>query len=177
MKQKPFILCYILLGLILLTASGCRTDAKAELSSDEQTAADYVQSQGYEIVSNRGETNRYILDNKRLIEAPYMLIWGLQNKEPEFYLGKEIVTYGFIVRNHPLETIYNSTKTKSHYQVDVEIMLAGGKVIGGTSFPVSKNKEDALFGSPSALDGQDLETVTGMSYPEWVEAWMNKYGE
>ncbi|MNI87844.1 hypothetical protein D3C73_1450770 [compost metagenome] len=54
-------------------------------------------------------------------------------------------------------------------------MLVDGKVIGGGSTPKSKNKLLVLAGGYYALNGDDLGTVKGLSYAEWLEEWTKKY--
>lgn len=176
MKRNSKLL-YVFLVLLILVTSGCNKETSTTLTGDEKTAAEYVNSLGYEITSYRSETNRYILNKKMLTEMPYMQIWGVQQSEPDPYLAKEIVTYGFIVTHHPLEEMYDSLYKKRDYEINIEIMIVDGNVVGGTSSPKSKDEDILLLGGPSALDGNDLETLKGMSYPEWLEEWMKKYKE
>ena len=157
-------LLFILIGLMLLTFSGCTK----KVIGDEKTAEEYVKAQGYKITSYKGEISKYILEKSKLYGTtetiPYQQMWAVQKVEPDKYFGKEIIIYGFTVKNHPMEKIYKQG-------VNVYIMLSGGKVIGGYSYP---NAE--VMGAYSSLDGKSLEEVTGLSYEQWSENWKKKYG-
>lgn len=104
-----------------------------------------------------------------------MKLWAVQQTEPESYLGKEIVTYDFIVSGHPLEKKFASIYKQNNYDTSVMVMFADGKVIGGGSTPKSKNKLIVMTGGYYALNGDSLEEVTNMSYSEWLEEWKQKY--
>lgn len=155
----------IFLGLLLIILTGC----SKEVTGGEKTAEQYVEQQGYKVISRMGEVHKYILDRSKLYgrteSIPYQQSWGVQTVEPDKYFGKEITIYGFDVSEHPLE---KSNKAKTN----VYIMLAEGNVIGGYSFPNIKG----LRGSVYSLDGKTLEEVTGITFKEWSKNWKNKYG-
>jgi hypothetical protein len=90
----------------------------------------------------------------------------VQKLEPDIYFGKEIIVYGFTVKNHPLENVYTQSNGTNIY-----IMLSEGQVIGGYSFP---NAE--ICGALYSLDGKTLEEVTGLSFQQWQKNWKAKYG-
>ena len=64
-------------------------------------------------------------------------------------IEKEISLYGFKVKNHPLEKIYNVDTT------NIFIMICDGKVIGGYSVP-----NGHFDGGVYSLDGKTLEYTT-----------------
>lgn len=133
---------------------------------DKKVAEDYIKSKGYEIATRSGEIDNYTLDKSMLISDPlYGNIWGVQEVEPDKYLGKQITTYGFIVKNHPLEKIYK-------VDTNVCIMISDGQVIGGYSSP---NKD--YDGGLESLDGKSLEEVKGISYKQWLNEWKTKYAD
>jgi len=156
-----------MLGFLFLILTGCGK----EITSDEKTAEQYIEQQGYQIASRKGEIQQYILDKSILYGSPetvpYQQIWGVQTGEPDTYFGKVITVYGFTVKNHPLGNFY-------HIDTNVSVMLCEGKVVGGTSFPVQGKM--LLMGAPSSVDGKTLEEVTGLTYKEWSENWRKKYG-
>ena len=135
----------------------------------EKIASDYIQSKKYTIIKSEGETDRYILNRNMLygsMEATeYSIIWGQQYVEAYDYLGKEIITYEFQVKNHPLEKLYNLDN------INVFVMICDGKIIGGYSLPSGD-----FDGSTYSLDGKTLEQVTGLTYLEWCDLWKEKYG-
>jgi uncharacterized membrane protein YcgQ (UPF0703/DUF1980 family) len=156
------LLC-IVLGLIFLIITGCSNSS----GNDEGTAVKYAKTQGYEIITQNGEIQKYTLEKSKLYGStetlPYQQLWAVQKVEPDKYFGKEITIYGFTVKNHPLENIY---KVKAN----IYIMLSDGKVVGGYSFP-----DEQMDGSVYSLDGKTLEEVTGLSYQQWRKNWEKKY--
>lgn len=162
----------ISISLIIVFLSGCTEKSiNNEISSDnEKVAEEFIKSKGYKIIEFKDKLEEYILEKNKLIggteSIPYRQIWAVQEVEPELYFGKEIETYEFIVKNHPLE------KTDKNYSdgVQLYIMLSDNKVIGGYSYPNSD-----VEGSFSSLEGKTLEEVTGLTFKEWQEEWKNKY--
>lgn len=163
-------LVFVLIGIILFTFIGCNKNIAADkktltknITGDEKIAAEYVKSQGYEITAYKGEVKKYVLEKSMLYGStesiPYQQAWGVQKVEPNKYFGKEITIYGFTVKNHPLQTIYEDSK-----DAKVNIMLSEGNVIGGYSYPNSN------------IDGKTLSEVTGLSFKQWSEDWKKKYG-
>lgn len=67
---------------------------------------------GYLIISNEGIVSEYLLDKKLLTDMPYMQYWSVQSVDPVDYIGKEITTSKFIVKNHPLDNEKDNTKNK-----------------------------------------------------------------
>jgi hypothetical protein len=160
-----------ILGTILILALAIFTGCGQEAVDDIKIAEQYARQQGYKITSRNANVQKYVLDKNKLFGSsdsmPYQQTWGVQEVEPDKYFGKEISIYGFTVKSHPLEAMYNR-------ETNISVMMCEGKVIGGTSFPVQG--EELLMGWPYSLDGQTLEEVTGMSYQEWSEEWEKKYG-
>jgi len=172
--QKVRVLLALLFGMAVLF--GCEPPADPDLSPDERKAISYLAKKKYKIIERLGERSRYVLEREMLSQLYYSNIWAVQRTSPEPYIGKTIVTYGFIVTNHPLEKLYSVIWEKDEFDVEVIVMLSEGQVIGGTSFPVLKSG-DLLVGAPYSLDGKDLTEITGMSYGEWLEAWKARYGD
>jgi hypothetical protein len=115
--------------------------------------------------------NRYTLEKSNLYgtteNIPYRQDWSLQKVEPDKYFGKQIIVYGFTVRNHPLQ----KRTTNAKNGVALSIMVSEGKVIGGVSYPSTPTT-----GGGYSLEGKTLEEVTGLSYQLWAENWKKKYG-
>ncbi|MCL6603526.1 MAG: hypothetical protein K6T94_11675 [Paenibacillus sp.] len=172
--MKHRILSFLFLSLVLLTMIGCSNEENsADGKTDEQIAAIYVQTLGYTIVVHGGETGKYTLEQKRLENLDDMQLWGVQKKEPDAFLGKEIVTYQFIVKDHPLEQQYSP----DDYSISVAIMLVDSKVIGGTSGPKSKIKNLVMAGGEYSIEGKTLKEIKDMDYSEWLDYWKQKYGK
>ncbi len=160
-----------ILTIIIVAALAIVTGCGNETISNEKIAEQYVEEQGYMVTSRSANVQTYVLVKSKLFGSEdsmlYQQTWGVQKVEPDPYIGKEIAVYGFTVRNHPLETIYNR-------ETDIAVMVCEGKVIGGTSFPAQQ--DELLMGWPYSLDGQTLEEVTGLTYQEWSDKWKKKYG-
>jgi hypothetical protein len=169
-------LLFALIGLIFLTFVGCTerivVDNKtAAVTGDEKTAIDFINLQGYTVTAKKGERQRYVLEKSKLYGEGTMIyqqVWGVQTVKPDKYFGKEIVVYGFTVKNHPMQ---KSDKEHTKNGVNVYIMLSEGKVIGGYSYPNAD-----VAGAFSSLDGKTLEEITGLSFQEWRDNWEKKYG-
>jgi hypothetical protein len=166
MMKKIFIM---FIALTIFIFAGCAKKA----TGDEKTAEEYVKAQGYKITSYNGEVQRYTLDKSKLYGGthtiPYQQVWSVQKVEPDKYFGKEIVVYGFLVKNHPLQSRDENAKNG----VKLVIMLSEGKVIGGSSLPYTGDVVPA--GGYYSLEGKTLEEVTGLSFSQWSESWKKKY--
>lgn len=140
-------------------------NVSADSEKDEKTAENYLENQGYKIITRRGKTSEYILEKNMLwgSSGNYAEVWGVQRVEPDKYFGKQITGYNFIVKNNPLEKIYN-------VNTNVYVMVSGGQVIGGTSFP-----DGNFVGGCYSLDGKTLEEVTGLSFQQWCDNWKKRY--
>jgi hypothetical protein len=151
----------------MLLVTGCA----AKTAGDEETAEDYMNSLGYTVTEQMGEIWRYTLEKSILFgdtsSIPYRQMWGVQTEEPDKYFGREIVIYGFTVKDHPLQ----KRDRNAENGVNVYIMMSEGNVIGGYSYPNAD-----VSGAYSSIDGKTLEEVTGLSYREWCEQWEKKYG-
>ncbi|EHI99512.1 cell wall binding repeat-containing protein [Clostridium sp. DL-VIII] len=140
-------------------------NVSADSEKDEKTAENYLADQGYKIITSRGKTSEYILEKNMLwgSSGDYSEVWGVQRVEPDKYFGKQIIGYNFIVKNHPLEKIYN-------VNTNVYVLISDGQIIGGTSFP-----DGDFVGGCYSLDGKTLEEITGLSYEQWCDNWKKKY--
>ena len=84
----------LLLSLFLmpLIVSSCSNKSVLSLSGDERKAAEIIEAKGYSIISALGESENYVLSKEKLIQPPYMIIWVVQETEPEQYIGKSIAS-------------------------------------------------------------------------------------
>ena len=159
-------LSVIFIVLLIFTFVGCSNKA----TSNEIIVKEYVEAKGYKITESKGEIYRYTLEKRKICGGtetiPYQQAWSVQTIEPYVYFGKEIIIYGFIVKNHPLQEIDKHAEKG----VVLSIMVADGEVIGGYSYPNAN-----VVGAFSSLDGKSLEEVTGLSFQQWSEAWEEKY--
>ncbi|WP_340022433.1 DUF4830 domain-containing protein [Paenibacillus sp. FSL K6-1096] len=172
-KLSANIAISIVLSVVLLALAGCNNNKNvAGEQSDEQTAADYIETLGYTIVASEGETARYTLEPDRLKSLEDMQLWAVQEQEASTYFGKEITTYQFIVSHHPLEQQYPADE----YKISANVMIVDHKVIGGSSAPLSTTENLVVAGGEYSIEGKTLKEIKGMEYSEWLEHWKGRYG-
>ncbi|ETT53531.1 hypothetical protein BK147_08620 [Paenibacillus sp. FSL R7-0337] len=158
---------------MLLSVVGCSNNQNIRgEQTDEQTAAGYIEALGYTIVASEGETSRYTLEPQRLESLEDMQFWAVQEEEASTYFGKEITTYPFIVKNHPLEQQY----PPDQYKISVNVMIADHEVIGGSSAPLSTTKNLVVAGGEYSIEGKTLEEIKGLEYSQWLKHWKETYG-
>ena len=159
-------LSVIFIGLLIFVFVGCSNKS----TGNESIAKEYVEAKGYKITESKGEIERYTLEKSKIYGGleviPYQQAWAVQTIEPDIYFGKEIIVYGFIVKNHPLQEIDKNAENG----VKVYVMLSDEKVIGGYSYPDAN-----VVGGFSSFDGESLEEVTGLSFQQWSKNWEEKY--
>ena len=163
--MRKFI--FILIGLTFFTFAGCNE----KVTGEEKIAVNYIKQQGYKLISEEGQLQKYTLKKSQLYgkeNMPNMQVWALQKAKPEDFIEKEITVYGFIVKNHPEDKLKNSDK----YRTVLRIMMCENKIIGGTSGP-----EGEYIGGALSIDGKTIEEVTGLTYIQWFENWKKKYGD
>lgn len=99
---------------------------------------------------------------------PYIQYWSVQSVDPIDYIGKEITTSKFIVKNHPLDNEKDNTKK----QTLIFLQEADDEVIGGYSFP---DFAELHMGWVYTIDGNTLEELTGEAFPKWSKEWNLRY--
>ncbi|CAH1225180.1 hypothetical protein PAECIP111893_05230 [Paenibacillus plantiphilus] len=177
MKKLPFVLSAIILlsGCLASTSTRLVTTQQAPQITktttvqldDQALTVQFIEKKGYTITANKGLLQTFVLEQKLLLETQYQQIWGVQEKEPDAFIDKEIAIYAFTVDNHPLEDIYD-------FDTNVYVMVAEGEVIGGYSSP---DADEMLYGGAYGIDGKTREELKGLTYAEWHEQWTNKYGK
>jgi len=118
--------------------------------------SNHIASKGYQVIAKELEPTSYVLDKDKLKGMPYNMYWSVQEVNPEHYLGKDIATIGYKVKNHPLEEIYNTSSTL------VYVMLSASKPKGGYSLPNIEGSAGWVY----SLDGRTLEEISRMTYAE-----------
>jgi hypothetical protein len=139
--------------ILIVIISGCAQ--QETLSNNGDIAQTYLEDQGYEIVSYDGDGS-YQFSEKDLRDLPDQAIWDVQYADPEDFVEKRLYKANFTVKNHPLDQkLYG---TDPHYldQTHVTVFIFDGEVIGGTSYPASK---EPLSGCCYSLDGKTFEEI------------------
>lgn len=153
---------------LFLVACGkeMETESAPEMTENGQVAEAYLEEQQYSIVSFEGE-HTSTLTLEELAEDRERNVWGLQTVSPDEYVGKTIYYENFTVKDHPIG------EQSPAGQTAVSVMIVDGKVIGGTSFPVT---DGSGLGNGYSLSGESLEDIHP-DLQEWQDAWNEKYGE
>jgi len=166
-KDKKLIIpLMLMIGLLLLFGCNSKNDEENNTISITEKQTEYLNTNNYDIVKSNGITETYILQKNILTEQPHNIIWGVQNLNPQDYLGKTIDVSSYLVSNHKLDSY--GDKGQTH----LWLLICEEEIIGGYSFP---NNTETLYGGIYSLDGMTLEEITGLDFQTWSEDWMNKY--
>lgn len=163
---------YVYFALILTifaVMNGCGYEASA--GSPEEIAEKYLIDTGYEIIELRGTLEPYVLTREKLTERPYQDDWFVQPIAPDKLIGEEIHRVGFVIKNHPFDE-WDSLSTKGLGKTFVDVFVANGKVVGGTSHPITK---ELMAGCCFYIDGRTDEEIHGVDYQTRLKAWQKKY--
>ncbi|MBM7097714.1 hypothetical protein JSY36_18420 [Bacillus sp. H-16] len=137
-------------ALLILFVSGC--SSQALLSDNALIAQTHLEGMGFKVLSMDQE-GTYTVTEEDLASKqraqPHEEIWVVQEREAESFYGQRIITITFTVQEHPLDNAFGMGKTKA------TVMIIGGEVIGGWSYPVSKDND--VSGAPYYLDGKAPE--------------------
>ncbi len=120
----------LLISFFLVLMAGCVKEDE-NLSAKGEIAKSHLEDLGYKILSFESED--VLRFSKAQLEVlPYKAMWEVQSVSPDKYIDKNIDTVDFIVRNHPLDDLFDMGKTR------VTVFIYNDEVIGGLSSPTSK---------------------------------------
>ncbi|WP_194192227.1 hypothetical protein [Clostridium chrysemydis] len=141
--MKKFLL--FLIGISMFLLVGCTERNVKPTSQDFNTAKEYLETKGYNIVESSNKVYEYTLTKEKLKSMHEFMVWNVQREKAEEYLNKDISLYVFVVDNHIL---------RSDFKVNTKVcvMICEGKVIGGYSFP-DNNSYSKIY----SLDGSIKE--------------------
>jgi len=135
MKKLIPLILFIAILSYGCSNTGQKNDVSNTPSNVETTAemaSTYLKEKGYTIISIDGKVGEdYILTKELLTKLPYQQYWEVQTIKASDYLDKNIQTYKFIVKNHPLDNFKDNEKK----QTVLWVMVCENKVIGGYSLP------------------------------------------
>lgn len=171
---QKFQLVVLSAGLLL---SGCsiseKANSKEKLVSDiKGPADDFLKEKGYKVLSYEGMTN-YTLMKEMLLSQSEMVFWSVQNDKPDKYINKNLTLETFVVKNHPLDKKFKGDE-KYLKRVRTMVLYRNADVIGGISFPISKEE---FLDNPYSLDGKTVEEISGLDYQAWSEKWILTYSK
>ncbi|WLD94337.1 hypothetical protein [Alkalihalobacillus sp. AL-G] len=141
--------------IILFALIGCQ-QAKVqqkELSATATVGKDYLEKQGYKVLSYVQHQESYKITKSKIQTLPYSFYWKMPGNNAVPYIGKMVDVEKFIIKNHPLDHWECCSGIKSKGKVYAYVYVVEGKVVGGTSFPYIP-KDSALVGGYWSLDGR-----------------------
>lgn len=124
--------------------AGCVKEVE-NLSAKGEIAKSHLEELGYKILSFESE-DVLRFSKEQLEVLPYKAMWEVQSVSPDKYIDKDIDTVVFLVRNHPLDDLFDMGKTR------VIVFIYKNEVIGGFSSPISKNND--VVGGWYSIDGK-----------------------
>lgn len=147
MKFNNLLLLFItlLLGLV-----GCQ---EKELSETDKVAKEYLEQQGYNVLSYEKHLESYKITKSKVESNPYQFFWGVPGNNPVPYYNKTVDVEKFIVKNHPLDNWECCDGVKSKGKAFTYVYVVEGKVVGGTSYPYGVD-DAGLGGGYWSLDGR-----------------------
>ncbi|MEC0246523.1 hypothetical protein P4H65_12065 [Paenibacillus chitinolyticus] len=160
-----------ILFLCLIIGCTAQKDDNKNTSLVEGKINNYLQNKGYKVLAADGKVEEYEISKQKLTQMPYMIYWGLQERDPIVYIDKKVEIYKYVVNNHPLDT-YNPPGTKSQRKTELFIYVIDGEIVGGTSYPKIEPEQDGGYWS---LEGKTIEEVQKKDYETWRQEWLNKY--
>ncbi|MFJ7731471.1 hypothetical protein ACIQXF_06185 [Lysinibacillus sp. NPDC097231] len=135
----------LLISFFLVLMAGCVKEDE-NLSAKGEIAKSHLEELGYKILSFESED--VLRFSKAQLEVlPYKAMWEVQSVSPDKYIYKNIDTVDFIVRNHPLDDLFDMGKTR------VTVFIYNDEVIGGLSSPTSKYND--VVGGWYSIDGKN----------------------
>ncbi|MFD0713012.1 hypothetical protein [Paenibacillus sp. GCM10027626] len=132
-------------AVFVLLLVGCQASGGSEQLSDQAVVAkQYIEQAGYKVLSYEGKVSTYKLTKDLVGQLPHAMYWSLPGNDPEKAYGKTVEVEKFIVSNHPLDN-YQSGSVKAKGKTEVYVHLAEGRVVAGTSFPVTDTPPDGGY--------------------------------
>ncbi|MUK87824.1 hypothetical protein GMD78_05340 [Ornithinibacillus sp. L9] len=150
MKFYKMLLLFVAL---LLGLTGCQ---EKDLSETAALAKEYLEQQGYKVISYEQHQESYKIIESKIETMPYSFYWKMPGNDAKLYVGKMVDVEKFIVKNHPLDNWECCDGVKSKGKVYVYVYVVEDKVVGGTSFPYGVD-DAGLVGGYWSLDGRTEE--------------------
>ena len=169
--MKKWLTIIGILGLTGMVLSGCASmsfSKALELEEVEKAAIELIEEKGYTVAALGGKSEAYVLDQDHLAQGKYSLIWGIQDLNPEKYIGKLVETYEFLVEDHPLLLEWDDKGNR----IKLWVLSVEGEIIGGYTF---SDYDEIHYGDVYSLEGETLEKVTEMRFQAWRKDWEEKY--
>ncbi len=150
MKINTLLIKFIVISYTLM---GCQQE---ELSKTAMVAKEYLEEQGYNVLSYEHHQERYKITKSKLEILPYSFYWAVPGNNAEPFMGMVVDVEKFLVNHHPLDDWECCDGVKSNGKVYTYVYVIEGKVVGGTSFP-SLPKDNEVIGGYWSLDGRTEE--------------------
>ncbi|WP_156324340.1 hypothetical protein [Bacillus sp. FJAT-27251] len=154
MNNFKVLLLFVVLFLGLVGYLGKELSAMDDLSEPAAVAKEYLELQGYKVLSYEQQQEKYKITESKMETMPYRFYWKVPGNDPNPYIGKIVKVEKFIVKDHPLDNWECCGGVKSKGKVNAFVYVVENKVVGGTSFPYGVD-DAGLVGGYWSLDGRE----------------------
>ncbi|MCG1023828.1 hypothetical protein [Sutcliffiella horikoshii] len=144
----------LMLIALFLVLVGCQ---EKELSETAAFAKEYLELQGYNVLTYEGQLESYKITKYKVDSIPYHIHWSLPGNNPEPYYNKIVEVEKFIVNNHPLDNWECCDGVKSKGKVSTYVYVVEGQIVGGYSTPYGIKPSAGVVGGNWSLDGKSKE--------------------
>ncbi|MBR2564251.1 MAG: hypothetical protein IKE29_06480 [Paenibacillus sp.] len=131
----------------------------------------YLKEKGFTVDKELGVIETYTLNKTKLTEMPYMLMWGLQQKNVTPFLNQKVNLKAYVVTNSNLK---EKLKLNNQESFEVVLMETNEENVGGYLIKTNQ-KSDKLTGNIYSLSGESLEEVVKQDLQQWEHEWLEKY--
>lgn len=131
----------------------------------------YLKEKGFTVDKEVGVIETYTLNKMKLAEMPYMLMWGLQQKDVTPYLNQTVSLQAYAVRNGSFK---DKLKLNNQESLEAVLMKTNGENVGGYLIRINKESNNPT-GNIYSLTGESIEEVLKRNLQEWEKEWLERY--
>ncbi|WP_433746079.1 hypothetical protein [Paenibacillus amylolyticus] len=154
--------------LFLIILTGCNSEPDV---LPENKDILYLKEKGFTVYKELGVIETYTLDKTKLTEMPYMLMWGLQQKDVTPFLNQKVNLKAYAVTNNSLK---EKLKLNNQESLEAVLMETKGEKVGGYLIKTNKESNEPT-GNIYSLSGESLEEVVKQDLQQWESEWLDKY--
>jgi len=176
--KKIILGTFIIVITVIVVAFNIKPSIKAQ--TGPELSLNYLKEKGYEIVDYKGRTTTTFSEDHISLIDIYRLT--LINNDYKNLINKEIIIDTYMVTNHPLDnnfkrfirTIEMGLRVKYPNMTSVKVAIVDNEIVGGIS-NIYYTGPRLLGTSAYDLEGNSIETITGVTYDVWRENVMKEF--